>query len=86
MKEKGYNIELKEDSKGLLYPEFKRAALHGGNILCTKEPPENSMCDVLYNDEVIGYRCSFKNVSLHGQKRYENLKIDKENEKSLFAF
>lgn len=62
LSEKGYNAELKEGADGILCAEFVRNTLGGGNILCAKEPPDNSMCAVLYNGEPIGYRCRFSNV------------------------
>lgn len=62
LSEKGYNVELKEGADGILCAEFARKSLDGGNILCAKEPPDNSMCAVLYDKEVIGYRCRFSNV------------------------
>jgi len=63
MEDKGYNIILTEsDYTYKLEAEPARAPLNGGYILCEKEIPDNSMIEVIYNDEIIGYRCSFTDM------------------------
>lgn len=53
-----YNIVLTESDDGLIAQPVP-APLDGGYILCEKETPDNSMIPVIYNDEIIGYRCKF---------------------------
>lgn len=52
------NIKLIE-AGGVLEAEFVPAPLEGGYILCEMDIPDNTAVPVLYNDEIIGYRCKF---------------------------
>jgi len=63
MEEKGYNIVLTE-SDNFLTAEAVVAPLTGGQILCEKEIPADSIIKVIYNDEIIGYRCSFSELAV----------------------
>ena len=58
LEDRGYNIVLKEDN-GVLVANPHSAPLMGGDILCEKQIPDNTFIKVLYNGEIIGYRCRF---------------------------
>lgn len=57
------NIIL-NDVDGVLQAERAPAPLAGGHMLCEMDTPDNSMIPVLYNNEIIGYRCSFPAVRI----------------------
>ena len=64
LKEKHLNMVLTE-TDGVLKAEFVPNAKFNGNIYCEYEVPQNSIIPVLYNDEIIGYRCKFPKLSVY---------------------
>lgn len=58
MEDNHYNIVL-TDSYGVLKAAPTQAPLDGGYILCEKDIPSNSIIPITYDDETIGYKCSF---------------------------
>ncbi len=58
LEDEHFNLILKENG-GVLNAEPVAAPLAGGYILCEADQPDNSIVPVLYNDEIIGYRCKF---------------------------
>lgn len=61
LEENHLNIVLNDDND-VLKAELVPSPLLGGQILCEKVIPDNSIIPVLYNDETIGYRCKFPDV------------------------
>jgi len=61
LEENHLNIVL-NDNDDVLKAEPVPSPLLGGQILCEKVIPDNSIIPVLYNDEIIGYRCKFPDV------------------------
>lgn len=68
MEDTNYNMVLTE-SNGVLIAEPAKAPMAGGYILCEKEMPDNSIVPVMYDDEIIGYRCRFAEKRI---VKYEN--------------
>ena len=58
MEDKGYNIELTVKDN-VLVAQPARAALTGGYILSEYEVPPGGIVPVVYEGDIIGYRCSF---------------------------
>ena len=53
------------ETDGVLKTEFVPNAKFNGNIFCEFEIPQNSIIPVLYNDEIIGYRCKFPKPDIY---------------------
>lgn len=87
LEEKGYNIMLTE-ADSTLKAEPVPSPLYGGQILCENAYKENSATPVTYNNETIGYRCSFPDLKIsqdesgvpflkEGQDKVEYFYVDK---------
>jgi len=63
LRDKGVNMVINQKD-GKLVAEFVPVAITNGSILGGGTVSDNSMSEVLYNGEVIGYKCKFPNMEL----------------------